>query len=166
MFRLGKPPRRGGPWLAAALLLAAPAAQAGRVEFSAGRSWTLLPRHYTAVAFAEWIGDPVPVWRLRFAPAFALGHFAPRPNPPNARLDHAVWLGAAGARLYLWRSLYLGFALATSHGKTDALSTPYEFMSSLGWQGGHWQVMFRHVSNGDLHEPNHGETMLLAGLAF
>jgi hypothetical protein len=137
-----------------------------RVEFSIGRSWTLLPRVYTDVGFLEWVGDERPVWKIQWAPALALGYVEARPDNERARLNNDVWVFAGGARAYLWHDLFFGFQLATTHGKTDALSTPYEFVSSLGWQGGHWQVMVRHISNGDFHEPNHGETMVMAGVAF
>jgi hypothetical protein len=152
--------------LPALLALAVPQMATARIELSAGRSDTLKPKQYTDAEFVEWIGDAQPLWQIAWAPAFALGHFGPRDDLPHARLDNAVWVGAAGARAYLWRGLYFGFQVATTHGKTDALSSPYEFVSSFGWQGEHWQVFARHISNGDLHEPNHGETMLMAGLAF
>jgi len=138
---------------------------AARVELSGGRSQTT-QRQWTNVFFAEWIGAPRPVWKLRWAPDVGLGRFNARPDLPGIRLHHDVWVGAAGARLYLWRNAFFGFQGALTDGKTDALSTPYEFVSTLGWQGHHWQVMVRHISNDDFHKPNHGETMLLLGLAF
>jgi hypothetical protein len=141
-------------------------ALAARIEISGGRSETLLPYVYTDVAFLEWIGTPRPWWEIAWAPEFALGYFASRSATPRARLDNDVWLAAAGASAYLCRDLFFAFQVATTAGKTDALSTPYEFVSSLGWQGGHWQILARHISNGDFHEPNHGETMLLVGVAF
>jgi hypothetical protein len=145
--------------------LGCPTPASARVEVSVGRSVTLIHR-WTDVEFVEWIGDPRPVWKLDWSPALGLGHFAARPDTPTARLDHDVFVGAAGARLYLWRGAFFGFQVAATAGRTDALSTPYEFVSTLGWQGRHWQLMARHISNGDFHEPNHGETMLLAGFAF
>ncbi|HET6907541.1 MAG TPA: lipid A 3-O-deacylase [Rhodanobacteraceae bacterium] len=161
--------RRVHGWLLAAFVLAALLAciprAAARVELSGGRSMTL-HHDWTTVFFAEWIGDARPWWKFNWAPAIGLGHFNARTDLPNARLDNDVWVGAAGARLYLWRGAFFGFQVAATDGKTDALSTPYEFVSSLGWQGAHWQLVARHVSNGDFHKPNHGETMLLAGVAF
>jgi hypothetical protein len=154
-------------WLVACALASTTSpALAGRVELSIGRSETLLPYQWTTVGFAEWIGDMRPWWKIQWAPAFALGYFAARPDVRDVRLDNDVWVGAAGARAYLWRRLFFGFEFATTAGKTDALSTPYEFVSSLGWQGDHWQLIARHISNGDFHEPNHGETMVLVGVAF
>lgn len=149
-----------------ALLLFCAAPAGARVEISAGQSWTLLPYQYTDVAFAEWLGDARPWWKIAWSPALTLGFVESRPNTPTVRLDENVWVFAGGARAYLWRDLFFGFEFATTSGKTDALSTPYEFVSSLGWQASHFQVMLRHISNGDFHEPNHGETMLLVGVAF
>lgn len=147
------------------LLLAFSLPAAARVEFSGGRSQTTR-RDWTTVFFAEWVGVQRPVWIFHWAPELGLGHFNARPDLPGIRLDNDVWVGAVGARLYLWRNAFFGFQGALTDGKTDALSTPYEFVSTLGWQGHHWQVMVRHISNDDFHEPNHGETMLLLGVAF
>ena len=151
------------PGLMMLLLLSLPAA--ARVELSGGRSQTT-HRDWTSVFFAELVGDPRLVWKLNWAPAMGLGHFDARPDLPGIRLHNDVWVGAVGVRLYLWRDAFFGFQGALTDGKTDALSTPYEFVSTLGWQGRHWQVMVRHISNDDFHEPNHGETMVLLGLAF
>jgi hypothetical protein len=154
--------------LAVALLAVAmpPArAQDAGIEVSYGRSYTLR-HHWTDVAFVEWSGTSRPLWRLQWAPALGLGRFQARDSRLGNRLDRTVWVGAAGARAYLWRGAFFGFQLAATGGRTDALSTPYEFVSSLGWQGRHWVLMVRHISNGDLHKPNHGETMLLAGIRF
>ncbi|HEX7111182.1 MAG TPA: lipid A 3-O-deacylase [Mizugakiibacter sp.] len=157
---------RGAIALCALLALGvARPAQAGRFEFSFGRSVTLQHR-WTDVAFAEWIGERRPLWKLAWAPAAALGFVDARGDDPRDRLDRDVWLGVGGGRLYVWRELYVGFQLAATAGRTDALSTPYEFVSTFGWQGRHWQFMVRHVSNGDFHKPNHGETLLAAGVAF
>ncbi len=145
------------------LLLSLPAA--ARVELSGGRSQTT-HQDWTSVFFAEWIGAPQPEWKLHWAPGVGLGHFNARLNLPGVRLDNDVWVGAVGARLYLWRGAFFEFQGALTDGKTDALSTPYEFVSTLGWQGHYWQLMARHISNDDFHEPNHGETMLSLGVAF
>jgi hypothetical protein len=83
-----------------------------------------------------------------------------------------IWLLAGGARLHYgeaddwYRPLFLSFQPALHTGRTQALSTPYEFVSSLGWQGRRFSVEIRHISNGNLHHPNRGETMALVGVAF
>ncbi|BFI94530.1 MAG: hypothetical protein RSP_00400 [Rhodanobacter sp.] len=82
------------------------------------------------------------------------------------------WLGAAGVRLHFadqnawYRPLFFSFQPALHGGRTLALSSSYEFVSTLGWQEKHWSFEIRHVSNGDLHLPNRGETMALVGLGF
>ena len=63
--------------LAAFSLLAA-----ARVELSGGRSQTT-QRQWTNVFFAEWIGAPRPVWKLRWAPDVGLGRFNARPDLPG-----------------------------------------------------------------------------------
>jgi hypothetical protein len=79
-----------------------------------------------------------------------------------------VWLFAAGARLYRGdpHGWFLGLQAAAQDGRTQALSSGYEFVTTLGWQGRHFSVQVRHVSNAGLHEPNLGETMALVGLGF
>lgn len=156
---------QGRTGLVLALLLLCSLPAGARVELSGGRSQTT-HRDWTTVFFAEWVGGLRPLWRLRCAPAVGLGHFNARQDLPGVRLDHDVWVGAVGARLYLWRDAFFEFQGALTDGKTDALSTPYEFVSTLGWQAHHWQVMVRHISNDDFHEPNHGETMVLLGVGF
>lgn len=167
----GRPiPALLAPWLLLACLLPSPPAPAAGpgsgLELSAGRSFTMRDK-WTNAAFLEWTGAPRPLlgW-VRWAPAVALGRVAARNPSQGNHLDHTVWVGAGGARAYFWRDAFLGFQVAATGGRTDALSTPCEFISSLGWQGGHWVVMARHISNGDFHKPNHGETMFLLGLRF
>lgn len=161
--------------LLAALLLPAcvlpcPPANAGAarsgIELSGGRSYTMRSR-WTDVAFLEWSGSPQPLLGgAQWAPDVLLGRVAARQASLGNHLDHTVWIGAGGARAYVWRGAFLSFQVGATSGHTDALSTPYEFVSSLGWQGRHWVAMVRHISNGDFHKPNHGETMFLLGLRF
>ena len=83
-----------------------------------------------------------------------------------------IWLAAGGARIHFgdpgdwYRSLFFSFQPALHTGRTLALSSPYEFVSTLGWQGRRFSVQIRHISNGDLHRPNRGETMALVGVGF
>jgi hypothetical protein len=79
---------------------------------------------------------------------------------------------AGGARLHAggqqawYRRLFFGFELAYNQQATRALSSHYEFMSSLGWQGKRFSFQLRHISNGGIHDPNRGETMALVGMGF
>lgn len=88
------------------------------------------------------------------------------------RTTDPIWLIAGGARIRYgdasgwFRSLYFSFQPAVHSGRTQALSSAYEFVSTLGWQGQHLNFQIRHISNGSLHEPNRGETMLLIGMVF
>lgn len=58
--------------------------------------------------------------------------------------------------------------LAMTSVRTDALSSPLEFMTSTGWQGRRLIFAVRHVSNGRIlgGGKNLGETMLLAGMRW
>lgn len=92
----------------------------------------------------------------------------------NTRYDtrRSVALVAAGARFHYgaegdwYQPLFFSFQPALVTRRTQALSTPYEFVSTLGWQGRRFSFQIRHISNGDLHRPNRGETMALVGVGF
>lgn len=64
------------------------------------------------------------------------------------------------------RGWFLSFQPAVTHGRTQALSSPCEFITTLGWQGRRFSFQIRHVSNASLHQPNRGETMALLGAGF
>lgn len=164
-------PRIAFAWiglLGSALACAAPAAQADeatRWEVMAGRSRTLNSL-WTNAAFVERLGDPHRLGRFTWTPDLALGWIQGRSSRYEHRLDHAVGVLALGARLELWRGLFISEQVAVTTATTDALSSHGQFVSSAGWQATHWVVLLRHISNAELHEPNHGETMLLLGYAF
>lgn len=161
-------PWPGAPaWLAIGLLCAASPARAdagARWEIMAGRSHTLNSL-WTSAAFVERLGDEHALGPFTWKPELGLGFIQSR-STARARLDHDVGLIALGARVHLWHGLFVSEQAALVLGRTDALSSGGEFVSSLGWQGPRWVLMLRHISNADLHKPNHGETMLLAGVAF
>lgn len=71
---------------------------AARVELSGGRSQTT-QRQWTNVFFAEWIGAPRPVWKLRWAPDVGLGRFNARPDLPG-RHQVQIWRKLANQRRY------------------------------------------------------------------
>ena len=62
--------------------------------------------------------------------------------------------------------MFFSLQPALHSGRTQALSSAYEFVTSVGWQGRRFSVQIRHVSNAGLHNPNRGETMALIGLGF
>ncbi|WP_267226218.1 acyloxyacyl hydrolase [Dyella silvae] len=88
------------------------------------------------------------------------------------RATHSTGLLAGGARLHWgepqawYQPLFFGFELAYNHQVTQALSSHYEFVSTLGWQSKRFSFQLRHISNGGLHDPNRGETMALVGMGF
>jgi len=145
-----------------------PSASAASIETLAGRSVTTQQR-WTDTVFVTTVGNWRPLgvngsWR--WAPEAGLGWFKARSNSKE-NLDHATLILYGGARLGgWWRQAFVGFGVGLTKYRTAALSSPYEFVSSLGWQGRHYVLMVRHISNARLHRPNLGETMLLVGLRF
>lgn len=164
--------------LAFALSLAAltlPAA--ARVEIEGGRSY--MESYATNAAFVEAVSAaPRPIGNTRFSwsPDVSLGWIGGRDlqrfRHSHYRTRGDVWLLAGGARFRYgdgegwYRRLFFSFQPALQGGRTQALSSGYEFVSTLGWQGQHLSVQLRHVSNGGLHRPNRGETMALVGVGF
>jgi len=162
--------------LAISLFSMALPAAAARLEVQIGRSY--MDRYATNTVFVEGVFDEHRLGDSRFSwsPDVSLGWLDGR---AIARYDGGryttrdqVWALAGGARLHYgddsdwYRSLFFSFQPALQTGRTQALSTPYEFVSTLGWQGRRFSVQVRHISNGNLHHPNRGETMALLGVAF
>jgi hypothetical protein len=90
----------------------------------------------------------------------------------SSGIKRDAWLIAAGARIHYgaanaWsQPFFFSFQPAYHVGDTESLSSSYEFVSTLGWQGKRFSIQIRHISNGGLHEPNRGETMALVGVGF
>lgn len=162
--------------MALALLPSAFPARAVHVQIEAGRSY--MDSYATSALFLEGVFDPRGIGdsRWTWSPDVSLGWIDGRDiaryrgGRYTTRDD--AWLLAAGARLQYgdasrwYRHLFLSFQPAFNSARTQALSSPYEFVSTLGWQGRRFSVQIRHVSNGDLHTPNRGETMALVGFGF
>lgn len=169
--------RKAGP-IALAMCLAASAfpATAARLELQAGPSF--MGNHATRAAFVEGVFDERRIGNSDFswAPDVSLGWIEGRDiaryRDNRYPTSGEAWLLAAGVRLHYgaaddgYRHLFLSFQPALNSARTQALSTAYEFVSTLGWQGQRFSVQVRHVSNGNLHHPNRGETMLLLGVGF
>ncbi|EIM03261.1 acyloxyacyl hydrolase [Rhodanobacter denitrificans] len=161
--------------LALALVTAALPATAAHFELQAGRSYS--NSHGANTAFVEAVFAPQPLGQTRFtwAPDVSLGwidgrHVASDDSRYTNR--DSVALLAAGARFHFgeagdwYQPLFFSEQLAVTNHTTHALSSHYQFVSTLGWQAKHFSVALRHVSNGGLHRPNTGETMALVGVAF
>jgi hypothetical protein len=172
------PVPRAAPGVALALLLTVVCAQAraAHLQLEGGRSY--MDSHPASTLFAEAVFGPRRIGGSRWdwSPDVSLGWIDGRDvaryadNRYSTRSD--VWLLAAGVRLqhgnvgHDGHGWFVSFQPAVTHGRTQALSSPYEFVSTLGWQGRRFSFQLRHVSNGGLHDPNRGETMALVGVGF
>ncbi|WP_266182111.1 acyloxyacyl hydrolase [Dyella humicola] len=145
-----------------------------RVELQVGRSY--MDSNGATTVFAEKVfsGGSIGSTRFSWAPQISAGWIDGRDmeryQRANCTTTDAVWLVAGGVRLRYgtegdwFHSLFFSFQPALHSGRTMALSSPYEFVSSFGWQGNRFSFQFRHISNGSLREPNRGETMALLGI--
>lgn len=168
--------RHLGAALAVLLPVASAQARDVHLQLEGGRSY--MDHHGATTLFAEAVFDAHRIGdsRWTWAPDVSLGWIDGRDlaryddSRYSARQD--VWLLAAGARFQRGnvgqdgRGWFVSFQPAATHGRTQALSSPYEFVSTLGWQGRRFSVQIRHISNGGLHRPNRGETMALVGVGF
>lgn len=172
---MGISPRFLRPLAAAALAFAALPAAAAHVELQAGRSY--MDSHAANTVFVESVFAEHPLGgSLHWAPDVSLGWIDGRDvgRYRYARYDtrDAIWLAAGGVRLNAggpadwYRHFFYSFQVALHGGRTQALSSAYEFVNSVGWRWRHLSFEIRHISNGGLHEPNRGETMALVGVGF
>jgi hypothetical protein len=171
--------------LAALLLFALPAlpAMAARFELQGGISYMGNPsnNYSTPVAFGEVVFDPNQIGSSNFtwSPDVTAGWIGGRDggkvaqyNADHPTVRNNAWVLAGGVRIHYgpagawYQPLFLSFQPALHTGDTQALSTVYEFVTTVGYQGNHWSLGIRHISNGSFHEPNRGETMVVAGIAF
>lgn len=170
------PPRLRGA-LALLLTTAALPVAAAHLEVQGGRSY--MDAHGANTAFIEATFAPRAIGssgRLDWSPDISAGWIDSRDvrRYRNAEFDtsDSVALLAAGARFHygapgVWyRPLFFSFQLAGINQTTQALSSHYQFVSTLGWQGEHLSFQLRHISNGGLNGPNRGETMALVGVGF
>ncbi len=132
----------------------------------------------TAAVFVEGVGDARHIGNSRWSwsPDLSLGWIEGR-NVARYRDSRYttrddVWLLAAGVRFQHHdadgggRGWFVSWQPAATHGRTQALSSPYEFVTTMGWQGRQLSFQLRHISNAGLHEPNRGETLALIGVGF
>jgi hypothetical protein len=145
----------------ACLIACAPA-----YDLTAGPSITSSERTTSSI-FASLFGEGADDGNAHFEPIGTLGWVQAR-NTRKDDLNHEVFLAGTGVRMmtanHHW---FLSEQLAMTSTRTDALSSRFEFITSAGWQDGHFMVMLRHISNAHLFGgKNLGETMLLAGRRF
>jgi hypothetical protein len=164
--------------VAAVLMFALPAlpAMAARFELQGGVSY--MDSYSAPAAFGEVIFDDHPFGSSNFtwAPDVTVGWIGGR---DLKRFDSAryttrddIGLVAGGVRIHYgapdawYRRLFISEQPTLHTGRTAALSSAYEFTTTVGYQGDHWSVGVRHISNAGIHEPNRGETMAVVGIAF
>lgn len=149
---------------------------AGQLSIEAGPSY--MDCASTPAVFIEGVLDERRIGTSRFtwSPDVSMGWIdgrgLERYRHRSYHTTDPIWLIAGGVRIHYgdntrwYRALFFSFQPAMHSGRTQALSSAYEFVSTFGWQGRHVNVQIRHISNGSLHEPNRGETMVLIGAAF
>jgi hypothetical protein len=150
--------------LAFGMVLAATAAPAAEFDLTGGASATAGLR-WAPAAFADVTVASPDDGHAHFQAVGSIGAIGSR-STGHDDLDHTVFLAAAGLRYGREDGLFIGEQIAATSTRTGALSSRFEFMTTLGWRDGRWMVMLRHISNAQIlgGGPNLGETMLLAGV--
>ncbi len=153
-----------------------PAMATTRWEIQAGPSY--MDRTSTTAVFVESVFNEQRIGSSRFtwSPDVSLGWIDGRDvqrfRYNRYTTEDSIGLIADGVRVHYgdaddwYRPLFVSFQPALHSGRTQALSSAYEFVSTIGWQGQHFSFQIRHISNGALHEPNRGETMVLVGIVL
>ena len=146
------------------LSLAACSAQAADFHVVGGVSATAGLRWAPAL-FASVSGTPADDGHAHWVPIASVGGIGSR-QVAGEDFDHTVFLAAAGARYGKVDGLFVSEQVAATSTRTDALSSRFEFMTSLGWQHGHFIGLVRHISNAHLlgGGRNLAETMALVGV--
>jgi len=159
-----------------ALVAASGTAMAAHLEVQGGRSY--MDSHPATTLFVEGVfsshalGDSRFTWSPDFSLGWIDGRNLQRYDGSRYNPRDSVWLAAGGVRLQhaatdaWYRHLFFSEQLAVQNRHSLALSSDYEFVSTLGWQAGHFSFQLRHISNAGLHGPNRGETMALVGVGF
>lgn len=173
-FRLKKHAWTGVVFLLAEALSAGAAAT--HVQVEGGRSY--MDSAGATAVFAEAVFAETPIGSSRFswAPDISVGWIDRRDldryRNASYATNNASWLVAGGVRVRVgsaadwYHPLFFSFQPALHTGTTLALSSVYEFVSTIGWQGRRFSFQVRHISNGSLRGPNRGETMALVGVGF
>ncbi len=157
------------------LLLAFPS-DAAHLQLEVGPSymdgWGTAAVFVEGVADARRLGDSRWSWSPDVSLGWIEGRNVSRYRDTRYTTQDDVWLLSAGVRLQHYdadgggRGWFVSWQPAVTRGRTQALSSPYEFVSTLGWQGRRFSFQIRHISNAGLHNPNRGETMALIGMGF
>lgn len=162
---------------AAALFVLPPLpAMAARFELQGGVSYMDkygAPAAFGGVIFDEHaFGSSRFTWAAEITAGWISGRGLKRFDAGHYTTRDDIGLVAAGVRIHYgpanawYRKFFLSEQPTLHTGHTQALSGAFEFTTTVGYQGNHWMVGIRHISNAGLHQPNRGETMAVAGIAF
>jgi hypothetical protein len=157
--------------LLASLAVAMPPGRAADISVEFGPSWSgksgLGSTHAGFVQAASDRAFTVLGERFQLSPDATAGVVLGRDDPIDRR---EVWLLGMGVRVrrvghgsshWFWESqAFLGAR------DTPSLSGHLQFGNGFGYAHHAWELKVRHLSNGGLDRPNHGETMLLVGYRF
>lgn len=122
----------------------------------------------TAALFASVSAEPPADEQIHFEPIGTVGWIAAH-HTSRENLHHEAALAGVGMQVVAPdRRWFASEQVAATTTRTDALSSRFQFMTSVGWRDGHFVMMLRHISNGHLvgGGRNLGETMLLAGIRW
>ena len=137
-----------------------------QVEVAAGPSKTT-GNEYTNVASVAWLPEIRPLENATLRADLGLVYVDGRDDTPDRDLSDGVFVAHAGLRYERTdNGLTLGAGIGAQSGESDALSGDPQFISTLGWRWDRFSLLLRHISNAGLHDPNDGETMLLAAWRF
>jgi hypothetical protein len=107
--------------------------------------------------------------QVHWSPVATLGHIgAVQTAYHRDRLDREIWVAGAGVKLSgWWRGAFVSEQLGATSRRDDALSSTWQFVTTLGWQTDRFVAFVRHVSNAKLFGgKNLGETMFMVGVGF
>lgn len=160
------PRTAGRRTIVAALLLLCSAPALAQVEVGVGPSVTT-GIEYTAAASIAWLPEIRPLRNAVLRADLGAVVVAGRDDMPTRDLSDDVVVVHAGLRYERTdNGLSLGAGIGAQAGETDALSGDPQFVTTLGWRWDRFSLLLRHISNASLHQPNDGETMLLAAWRF
>jgi hypothetical protein len=109
-------------------------------------------------AMLSWVSDD------RHPHELSVGYLQPRAGPGGRMTPRVVFVSAT--RRFTWRRWFWVNGVALIDGQSEALSSFYQFVNGIGWQGEHVTVSVRHMSNANLRGRNRGENLLLLGWRF
>ena len=139
---------------------------AQQVEVAVAASKTT-GNEYTHAASVAWLPELRQLSNAVLRAELGAIHVGGRDDVAGRDLDDDVLVGHVGLRYERTdNGLTLGAGIGAQAGETDALSGDPQFITTAGWRWQRFSLLLRHISNASQHEPNDGETMLMAAWRF